>query len=229
MKTRMLLVVVVSALAASLATHFVDRSALTARAEGDRVYTEPGDVNGDGQVNIADAIFLLNYLFVPGSEEPAVCGSLPLPFPPQSWELGETIPWGDDTIFSGLTGTLLWYLESPIALDGDTAYIAPPGRKFIILAHRFRYDWISPFRLEQVRGAFGPLETDNGHLFFSGILSSHSRRATEEEKRSLIGHGHSGWLFPGEESGVGVTVYEILADDQPTLLRVQLIDGPIQL
>jgi len=41
-------------------------------AQGDRIYTAPGDVDGDGDLTIGDAIFLLNYLFAEGPE-PARC------------------------------------------------------------------------------------------------------------------------------------------------------------
>lgn len=40
--------------------------------EDDRSYQVPGDVNGDGAADIADAIALLNYLFA-GGPEPAAC------------------------------------------------------------------------------------------------------------------------------------------------------------
>ncbi|MBN1420395.1 MAG: DUF1566 domain-containing protein, partial [Planctomycetes bacterium] len=53
-----------------------------ATAQGDRIYTKPGDVDGDGSLTIGDAVFLLNFLFASGPE-PAACppggGMLPAP------------------------------------------------------------------------------------------------------------------------------------------------------
>lgn len=72
MKLRRSIAVILTAVSASLATHLVDRGRLPARADEPRYYNVPGDVNGDGNMNIADPLFLLNYIFAFGPA-PAPC------------------------------------------------------------------------------------------------------------------------------------------------------------
>lgn len=65
MNARMLLACLLSAVAGALAMYVVQRDSPSVSAD-ERYYRVPGDVNGDGNLNIADPMFLLNYIFAFG-------------------------------------------------------------------------------------------------------------------------------------------------------------------
>jgi len=70
MRTRTFVIGILCASLASLATHIAERKILPALAAG--YYEIAGDVNGDGNLTIGDAIYLLNHMFA-GGPAPAEC------------------------------------------------------------------------------------------------------------------------------------------------------------
>lgn len=97
MKTRTPIVAIASAALASLATHLVERE--TRAGAEERYYGVPGDVNGDGGLNIADPVYLLDYIFALGPP-PAACEPCPEP-------ISRYVDNGDGTVADVLAG-LMW-------------------------------------------------------------------------------------------------------------------------
>jgi len=79
MRTHLLLTAILSAAASSFGTLLIVHLLHPADAqEGQAYYAVPGDVNGDGGLNIADPIYLLNYIFAVGPP-PTWCEPCPSP------------------------------------------------------------------------------------------------------------------------------------------------------
>lgn len=233
MKLHILFFGTACALTGALVTHLAHVRSLPVCAAG-RCQRVPGDMNGDEQLDIADAIHLLSYLFVPGSDPPADCPPCPPEIPSGSCALNETRSAGDFSL------TLLWWRESLISVDGPYVggeyytFTAKPGRKFAIIAFRFRNEANGPRETPYLAGS---VVTDKGHVFpcWSPPVGIHSdeyqpRPSTEDEVESLIGFS-AGFvdLFPGEESPVGVLVFEVSDDDTPQTASLSEVDDPIVL
>ncbi|MBN1420630.1 MAG: DUF1566 domain-containing protein [Planctomycetes bacterium] len=84
-----------------------------AKADEPRYYTVPGDVNGDGSLDIGDAVHLLNYLFAEG-EAPAVC-------PAGCSNADRFLDNGDGTVTDTLTRLMWAQAPSPSTLTQEGA------------------------------------------------------------------------------------------------------------
>ena len=140
--------------------------------------------------------------------------------------IGDTIP--EITEYGtrqNLSLTLLWWKESNIAVKEWSenyyyTFTAKPGMKFVILAYRFKNNWIRAQTTPYLSS--GEIATDKGYIFSvwtaPGGLSSKEhkpRTATIDETRDLMGKsGAFKQLLPGE-STEGNVIYEIPADTNP--------------
>jgi hypothetical protein len=161
------------------------------------------------------------------------------PTPVGSYRIGDvaTITPYADTRFSL---TFLWWKESPIAVDGPYfendyyTFTARPDTKFVILAFRFRNDWKSPLETPSLSGT---VITDKGYEFpeWSPLLGVHSeeygpRPSTQEELEALPGDAAAyEELFPEQESGQGVLVFEVPVDRSPMSVQLSYLDRPVML
>jgi hypothetical protein len=173
-----------------------------------------------------------------GAASPTVTAT-PTPTPVGSYRIGDvaTITPYVDTRFSL---TFLWWKESPIAVDGPYSendyytFTARPNTKFVILAFRFRNDWKSPLETPSLSGT---VITDKGYEFpeWSPPLGVHSeeygpRLSTQEELQALPGNAAAyEELFPEQESGQGVLVFEVPVDRSPISVQLSYLDRPVML
>jgi hypothetical protein len=159
--------------------------------------------------------------------------------PVGSYRIGDvaTITPYADTRFSL---TFLWWKESPIAVDGPYfendyyTFTARPDTKFVIIAFRFRNDWKSPLETPSLSGT---VITDKGYEFPAwspplGVQSKEygPRPSTQEELRALPGNAAAyEELFPEQESGQGVLVFEVPIDRSPASIQLSYVDLPVLL